>query len=111
MPNKDAESSLRELQTLLPEDVRQGYTSTYEEEINLALRHAGSCNFDELATNLMNVGWWSQELTGKINILERKKRITPQERLKIGNAIVRLESSLVDELQGTLAQKCSCSFK
>jgi len=102
-----AETTLKELKGLLPD----GFTNTYEEEITLAARAASNCDWSNLATNLMNIGWWSQELTGKINAMLRSKKITELERYRIGNTIVRLEGSLIEDIEEALTKSCSCSFK
>jgi len=106
-----AESSLRELQELLPVDIRQGYTNTFEEELTLISRNVKDCDFEEITSSLMNVGWWSQEISGRLNDLVEKKEMNPQERQRIGEVIVKLEHTLINELKKELAKNCECKLK
>ena len=106
-----AESTLKELQSLLPVDIRQGYTNTFEEELTLISRNVKDCDFEEITSSLMNIGWWSQEISGRLNDLVEKKEINPQDRQRIGEAIVKLEHTLVNELKAELSNNCKCVLK
>lgn len=107
---KEVEVSLKELRDLLPTDIRQGYTNAFEEEMTLILRNAKTCEFDEIVSSLMNVGWWSQEISGRLNILEKQGKVNPQERLGIGYAILDFEHTLVSKLKEELAKSCNCKL-
>ncbi|MBU1067031.1 hypothetical protein KKE60_04560, partial [Patescibacteria group bacterium] len=95
----------------LPVDIRQGYTNTFEEELTLISRNVKDCDFEEITSSLMNVGWWSQEISGRLNGLVEKKEMNPQERQRIGEVIVKLEHTLVSELGKALVKNCECKLK
>lgn len=109
MGNKLLREALEDLQQSIPPVI--GAIPTYEEEISVAEKAASQCEIETLAISLMNVGWWSQEITGRLNAAQRQQKISEQQRYRIGNKIVLLESRLINALAESLRNNCSCKFR